>query len=191
MGSRERGNPKAVAWVQAAGGGAAEGTFADAAASAEIVINATNGGASLAALRAAGAQSLRGKVLMDVANPLRGDTGFPPQLAVCNDDSLGEQIQREFPEARVVKTLNTVNAAVMVAPRALPEPSTIFLSGDDDAAKREVRSVLGSLGWQDGEVVDLGGIETARGTEMYLPLWLRLLRVMGGPSFNIRLVRSG
>jgi 8-hydroxy-5-deazaflavin:NADPH oxidoreductase len=187
IGSRSADNEKAVAWAAAAGDLADHGTFSDAAAAGEAVFNCTAGIASLDALRAAGADNLSGKLLIDVANALDFSAGVPPTLAVCNDDSLGEQIQRQFPDARVVKTLNTVNASVMVSPQQVPE-TTVFLSGDDDAAKAQVRVLLEEFGWSPGSVVDLGGISSARGTEMYLPLWLRMYGALGTATLNIRVV---
>jgi len=167
-----------------------KGSFADAAACGEVIVNATAGTASLDALHAAGADSLAGKVLIDVANPLVFGGGGLPTLAVCNDDSLGEQIQRAFPQARVVKALNTVNAGVMVAPGDLPERHNIFVCGDDADAKRQVGDLLESFGWPAGDIVDLGDISAARGAEMYLPLWLRMMGAAGTPQFNIRIVNS-
>jgi hypothetical protein len=190
MGSRSAGNPRAAAWVAAAGEGASEGTFADAAAFGELVVNCTAGTASVAALQAAGAEHLDGKVLMDIANPLDLSQGFPPSLSVANTDSLAEQIQRAFPGARVVKTLNTMPAHLMVDPAALPGSHVAFLSGDDDAAKDEVRALLGTFGWPKDALVDLGGIRSARGPEMYLALWLQLVGVLGGRDFNIDLRRA-
>src|SRR5438270_12965293 len=134
MGSRSAGNEKAVEWAGGAGEGASEGSFADAASFGEIVFNCTAGTASLDALRSAGSDNLSGKVLVDVANPLDFSKGMPPTLSVCNDDSLGEQIQRELPDVRVVKALNTVNASIMVDPSQVPG-SVIFVCGNDDAAK--------------------------------------------------------
>jgi predicted dinucleotide-binding enzyme len=189
MGSREAGNEKATEWAEAAGDGASEGSFADAAEFAELVVNATAGKASLEALRAAGADHLAGKVLVDIANPLDFGGG-PPSLSVCNDDSLAEQIQREFPDARVVKALNTVNAAVMVSPGNLGATTHIFVCGNDEAAKSEVEDLLESFGWGEANVLDLGDITSARGTEMYLPLWLRLMGALGTPQFNIEVVRA-
>ncbi len=139
MGSRSADNEDAGAWVEAAGAGAAQGSFADAAAAGEIVFNCTAGGASLEALDAAGAENLAGKVLVDVANALDFSQGMPPTLSVCNDDSLAERIQAAHPDAKVVKALNTVNAAVMVEPGSLSEPSTIFVAGNDPGAKGEVK----------------------------------------------------
>jgi 8-hydroxy-5-deazaflavin:NADPH oxidoreductase len=162
--------------------------FADAAGGAELVINATAGTASLEALRAAGAENLTGKVLLDVANPLDFSRGRPPTLSVCNDDSLAEQIQREFPEARVVKSLNTVNANVMVDPSLVPGEHAVFVSGNDDGAKAQVGELLVSFGWPEASIVDLGDISTARGPEMYVALWLGLFAAMQTPNFNIRVI---
>ena len=161
--------------------------FASAAAPADVVVNATSGAATLAALGAAGEENLAGKVLMDVSNPLDFSAGFPPTLTIKDTDSLGEVVQRSFPRARVVKTLNTMTAALMTRPDLLPEPTTVFLSGDDAAAKGVVADLLGEFGWAD--VMDLGGISTARGTEMWLPLWLRIMGSLDSPAFNLRVVR--
>lgn len=163
-------------------------TFRDTAANSEILFNATNGAGCLAALRSAGEDHLNGKILIDVANPLDFSQGFPPTLSVANIDSLGEQIQRSFPEVRVVKTLNTVNAAIMVDPLALADGEHhIFISGNDPTAKTEVLAILNDwFGWR--HVIDLGDISTARGTEMYLALWVRLLRAVGHRPFNIRVI---
>jgi 8-hydroxy-5-deazaflavin:NADPH oxidoreductase len=190
IGAREAGNPKALAWVGEAGEGADQSAFEGAAAFGELVINATAGGASLAALEQAGADNLAGKVLIDVANPIAADSGSPPTLELCNTDSLGERIQRAFPDARVVKALNTVNAAVMVDPGRLPEPTAVFVCGEDGAAKSTVAELLVELGWEPEQVIDLGGIGAARGTEMYLALWLRTMAATGNPFFNVRLVRG-
>lgn len=162
--------------------------FADAAAWAEMVVNATNGRSSLAALEAAGAENLRDKVLVDVANALDFSAGMPPSLLVKDTDSLGEQIQRAFPDARVVKTLNTMTARLMVEPRQLADGAhTVFVSGDDAGAKQAVTGLLTSMGHTD--VLDLGDISTARGPEQWLPLWLRLMGTLGTPEFNLRIVR--
>jgi 8-hydroxy-5-deazaflavin:NADPH oxidoreductase len=162
-------------------------TLAEAAAGAELVVNATNGVGSIEALEAAGEENLAGKVLVDIANPLDFSQGMPPSLTVSNTDSLGEQIQRRFPETRVVKALNTVNAYLMVDPKQLAGGDhTTFVSGNDPEAKAMVGELLGRLGWSD--VIDLGDISTARGSEMYLPLWIRMY-ALGSPMFNIKVVR--
>jgi predicted dinucleotide-binding enzyme len=163
-------------------------TFSEAAGHGDVVINATAGAASLEALRSAGEQNLDGKIVMDVANPLDFSAGMPPTLSVSNTDSLGEQIQRAFPQAKVVKALNTVTASVMVDPEALEGGGHhLFVSGDDPEAKAEVTRWLGEwFGWRN--VIDLGDITSARGTEMYLALWIRMLAAMGTAAFNIRVV---
>lgn len=185
MGSRSADGEALLEWVQGTGGEAKGGTFADAASSAELVFNCTAGVASLAALDAAGAENLAGKVLVDVANPLDFSHGMPPTLSVCNDDSLGERIQAAFPETKVVKALNTVNARVMVDPGRVPGDHHLFLCGNDEAAKSEVAALLEGFGWPSGSIIDLGDISAARGMEMYLPLWLRLMGALGTPDFNI------
>lgn len=162
-------------------------TFADAAATGEVVVNASNGQATLDILERAGADNLAGKVLVDISNPLDFSRGFPPTLLVKDDDSLGEQVQRAFPETRVVKTLNTMNADLMVHPETLPEATTVFVSGDDADAKQVVTGLLQAFGHTD--VIDLGGIDTARGVEMWLPLWLRTMGSLGTAAFNLKIVR--
>src|SRR6478735_1736235 len=176
-------------WLEATGGKARVGTFADAAAHGEIVINATSGTVSLEALRLAGEQNLRGKILIDVSNPLDFSKGMPPTLTVCNTDSVGEQIQRAFPEAKVVKTLNTTNVNVMVDPgQVAGGDHDLFVSGNDAGAKARVTELLRQwFGWRT--VIDLGDITTARGVEMLLPVWLRLWGALGGPMFNFKIVR--
>jgi predicted dinucleotide-binding enzyme len=185
MGARDAANEKARDWAASAGEGASQGTFADAAEHGEVVFNCTGGAVSLEALELAGEDALRGKVLVDVANPLDFSRGMPPTLTVCNTDSLAEQIQRRFPDARVVKSLNTVNASVMVEPSSVPGEHDIFVCGNDDDAKAQVKQLLESFGWPRDRIVDLGGIEGARAMEMYLPLWLRLFQTFGTPNVNI------
>lgn len=184
MGSRTAGGESAKAWTKAAGGKSSEGTFAEAAAHGEMVFNCTSGMKSLDALRAAGAKNLEGKVLVDVANPLDFSKGMPPTLSVCNTDSLGEQIQRAFPAARVVKALNTVTASAIVEPSTIPGVHDIFVCGNDAEAKAAVVALLKTgFGWK--EVVDLGDITGARAQEMILPLWLRLFMKFQSPNVNI------
>jgi predicted dinucleotide-binding enzyme len=158
-----------------------------AAADAELVVNATNGSGALPALELAGADNLAGKTLIDISNPLDFSGGFPPTLFVKDTDSLGEQIQRAFPEARVVKALNTMNANLMVDPASLGAESSVFVSGDDTDAKATVTELLQSFGHTD--IIDLGDISTARGTEMLLPVWLRLMAALNTPTFNFKIVR--
>lgn len=186
-GADQMGNPGVGTWVeQHPSIGLA--TFADAARDADLVVNATNGAVSLEVLTLAGADHLADKVLVDIANPLDFSQGFPPTLFVKDSDSLGEQIQRAFPDTKVVKTLNTMNASLMVYPGTLANGDhSVFVSGDDDTAKKTVAELLVSMGHTD--VVDLGDITTARGTEMLLPVWLRLMNALGTPAFNFKIVR--
>jgi 8-hydroxy-5-deazaflavin:NADPH oxidoreductase len=161
--------------------------FADAASFAESVVNTTAGTASLTALDAAGADNLAGKVLIDIANPLDFSQGMPPSLNPVNTDSLGEQIQRAFPEAKVVKTLNTMNAQVMVEPSRVAGEHHVFVSGDDADAKKAAAELLVSFGWPAADVIDLGDITTARGTEMLLPVWMRLWGALGHFDCNFHI----
>ena len=189
MGSREAGNEKAREWAERAGPKASEGSFADAAAFGVLVFNCTAGEHSLAALEQAGTANLAGKVLVDVANVLDFSGGRPPAVGLGTKDSLGEQIQRSFPEARVVKALNTMNCDVMVDPTKVPGDHDVFICGEDEDAKAQVARVLREFGWPAEHIVDLGGISAARGTEGYVALWLNLMGVVGTGQFNIALVR--
>lgn len=190
MGSRSPDGGALHEWMDEAGEAAHGGSFAEAAAAGELVFNCTAGGASLEALDAAGADNLAGKTLVDVANPLDFSGEGPPTLSVCNDDSLGERIQAAFPQAMVVKALNTVNAGVMVAPERVGGDHNLFVCGDDGSAKRETVALLEEFGWVPERVIDLGGIAAARGTEMYLPLWLCLMSALGSAEFNIEVRRA-
>lgn len=164
--------------------------FAEAAAHGELLINATGGVNSLAALETAGAENVNGKVLLDVSNPLDFSHGMPPTLSVSNDDSLGEQIQSAYPDAKVVKALNTVNVNVMVEPSLIPGENSLPIAGNDAGAKAQVVELLESFGWPEDAIIDLGDITGARATEIYLPLWLRLFQSQGTPLFNIRVVKG-
>jgi predicted dinucleotide-binding enzyme len=191
MGARETGNPKAMAWALKAGRTASQGSFRNTASFAEIVFNCTAGAVSVNALAMAGAENLEGKILIDLANPLDMSKGMPPPLTICNTDSLGERIQAEFPKVKVVKTLNTVNCRVMVDPSLVPGDHTVFVGGNDADAKATVTNGLVDwFGWKRENILDLGDIRSARGTEMILPLWVRLYGTFGSPDFNFRVVRG-
>ena len=179
--------PEVAEWM-AAHPGVRLVAMAETAAHGEVVVNATSGEGTLAAVGAAG--DVAGKVVADVSNALDFSAGFPPTLSVANTDSIGEQLQRAFPAARVVKTLNTMNASVMADPSLVPGEHHVFVAGDDAEAKAVVTGLLTDLGWPATSVLDLGGIRAARSTEMYLPLWLSLMGVVGSPAFNIRVVRG-
>jgi predicted dinucleotide-binding enzyme len=150
---------------------------------------ATAGEASIEALQAAGAENLAGKVLIDVGNAL-DHSQTPPAIMASTQDSLGERIQAAFPDARVVKALNTVNAEVMVEPGLVPGSHTMFFCGNDEAAKAEVSELLQRFGWPAEEVMDLGGIPAARGLEMYVGFWLRIWEATGSTRFNVRVVTA-
>jgi 8-hydroxy-5-deazaflavin:NADPH oxidoreductase len=179
MGSRDGNNPKATAWAERAGSRAQVGTFAETAIFGELLFNCTRGASSIDVLRAAGEKHLAGKVLVDVANILPPDTR--------GVESLGEQIQKGFPRTHVVKALNTMNCEVMVDVSKVSGSHTVFMSGNDAGAKEKVRALLGAFGWED--IIDLGGIATARATEDYLPLWLALWNTLGTGKFNIKVAR--
>ena len=162
--------------------------YGEVADAAELVVNATNGQVSLDALSEAGADALAGVVLLDVANPLDFSAGFPPTLTVKDTDSLAEQIQRAYPGARVVKALNTVNAGVMVDPKRVGDGgTTMFLAGDDAEARALVAELLRALGWRD--IIEFEQLSAARGMEMWLPLWVRLMGRLGTADFNLKIVR--
>ena len=190
MGSRDADNPKAVMWAknQESSQHAMFGTFANAAAFGEIIFNCTLGSASLNALQQAGAGNMKGKILIDTSNPLdyNGDIWT---LTVCNTDSLGEQIQRDFPETLVVKSLNTMNCNIMVDPGKLNEKTTVFVSGNSADAKATVNKLLHDwFGWRS--VIDLGDITTSRGAEMYSVLWRNLRQATSSQRVNIKVVAS-
>jgi predicted dinucleotide-binding enzyme len=185
MGSRSASGGKGADWANANGPRASAGTFTDAAQFGELVFNCTQGSASLEALRLAGRQNLSGKVLVDVANPLDFSRGMPPSLTVCNTDSLAEQIQREFPEARVVKALNTMRNELMVDPGLVPGEHDTFVCGNDAQAKAKVIDILHSFGWKSP--IDVGDVKAARGLEMMLPIWVSLRGVFQETMFNFKI----
>lgn len=160
-------------------------TFADATPGAEVVVNATSGAVAVEVLRRAG--DLAGAIVLDVSNGLDFSGGFPPLLSTPQDDSIAEQLQRELPTARVVKSLNTLTADLMIHPERLPDPGTVFVSGDDPEAKATVTALLHALGHTD--VIDLGDVTTARGAEWLMPAWLRVMGAVGTPMFNWKVVR--
>ncbi|MGC1389629.1 MAG: NAD(P)-binding domain-containing protein [Bacteroidales bacterium] len=168
------------------------GSFTEAAAFGELVVNATNGGNSVTALILAGAKNLAGKVLIDIANPLDFSNGMPPTLipALHNTNSLGEEIQKTFPDTMVVKTLNTMWCGLMINPDLIGNGNHVnFISGNSEEAKTKVKKLLNELGWPDKNILDLGDITGARGTEALLPLWLRVRGLLNTGAFNFKIVR--
>jgi len=192
MGSRTANSEAAQKWASSLGERAHTATFQDAATFGEIVISCTGGMHSMEALEAVGVEPLRGKILIDVSNPLQQDQDGSVILGFCNTDSLGERIQRAFPRTRVVKALNTVNCDIMIEPSRVPGDHNLFICGNDSAAKKEVtKSLREWFGWKPDKIMDLGDITAARGTEMMMPLWMRLFQgVIGHPHFNWQIVRG-
>lgn len=189
MGSRIADNEKAKAFVTKHKSNASAGTFTDAAAFGEIIFNCTAGVASLEALKMAGEKNLDGKIIVDLSNPLDFSKGMPPTLSVVNTTSLAEEIQKAFPQAKVVKTLNTMWCGLMVNPAMLNNGDhNTFISGNHDDAKQEVKKILQSFGWKEDNIIDLGDLTSARGTEMYLPLWLCIYGAKKSGAFNIKIV---
>ena len=182
------GNPPFPDWYQQHKGEVRLGTYREAASESEVIFNCTMGQSSIAALESAGTANLKGKVLIDVANPLDFSNGMPPTLSPGNTDSLGELIQRTFPDVKVVKTLNTMNCYLMVNPALVAEDHTAFVSGNDSAAKETVKDILEEFGWKAHNILDLGDITTSRGTEQLLPIWLRLYGLLKNPMFNFKVV---
>jgi 8-hydroxy-5-deazaflavin:NADPH oxidoreductase len=176
-------------WIKNTGGKVA--SFSDAAKHGEILVNATSGGASIQALTQAGADNIGSKILIDIANPLDFSKGMPPSLLPAYDHgtSLGEEIQKAFPKARVVKTLNTISNSIMINPAAIAADHDLLMAGNDADAKVTVTALVKKeFGWRS--VVDLGDITGARGTEHILPIWVRLWGVLGTPAFNIKIVEG-
>jgi 8-hydroxy-5-deazaflavin:NADPH oxidoreductase len=190
MGSRKSGNEKAVDWTKEAGINASQGSFADAAKFGEMVFNCTKGEFAVEAIKLAGQGNLKGKIVVDISNPLDFSRGMPPTLSICNDNSLAEEIQKAIPESHVVKTLNTLSSPIMVNPGLVNGGNHhIFLSGNDSNSKSKVKEILVSFGWKTDHIIDLGDITTARGTEQLLPIWVRLMGVLKTPMFQFQVVK--
>jgi 8-hydroxy-5-deazaflavin:NADPH oxidoreductase len=184
------GNPGIGEWIKD-NPGVKLATFADAIAFGQLIINATQGGKSIAALKSGHAGDLDGKIIIDIANPLDFSGGMPPVLMpeLCNTTSLGEEIQKAFPKSHVVKTLNTMWCGLMVNPSMIGGGDHHnFLCGNNAEAKMEVRKLLNQFGWKDEKLLDIGDITSARGTELMLPVWLRVMNVKQNGAFNFKVV---
>lgn len=187
MGSRSANNETAAKWAAKNGPNASTGTFADAAAFGEISFLCLKGEAEMDVVRSVGAGPFGTKIVVDVSNPLDFSRGMPPSLSICNTSSLGEEVQKALPAAKVIKTLNTVNCDIMVDPGMAGEQPTMLICGNDAAAKTKVTSLLKNLGWTD--IIDLGDITKSRATEMLLPAWLSLMQTLGHAHFGFKVVR--
>ncbi len=167
------------------------GTFAEAAAFGEIVLNVTHGGSSIQALKLAEEKNLSGKIIIDIANPLDASNGMPPVLIkeLSNTNSLGEEIQKTFPDAKVVKTMNTMWAGIMVNPKMIDNGNhTAFICGNNDGAKATVKALMNEFGWENSSILDIGDISASRGTEAILPVWLRIWGARQNAAFNFMVV---
>jgi hypothetical protein len=189
--SDDRGNPPFSEWLKI-NSKVELGTFTEAAAFGEMIINATNGSNSVTALILAGKKNLEGKVLIDISNPLDFSNGMPPSLlaGLNNTNSLGEEIQKTFPDSQVVKTLNTMWCGLMINPDLIGKGDHVnFISGNNTDAKTKVKKLLNQMGWKDENIIDLGDITGARATESMLPIWLRVMNVSKSGAFNFKIIR--
>ncbi|MEM9393464.1 MAG: NAD(P)-binding domain-containing protein [Pseudomonadota bacterium] len=189
MGARDPDNAKAAEWALFYGAQAGHGTFADVARWADRVIFAVSGARIEIVAAAVGESAVSGKTVIDVTNPLDFSRGMPPVLVpqLSNTTSAAEVLQAALPSAKVVKTLNTMNHEIMVAPQRVPGAHDVFLSGDHEDAKADVRALLAEFGWS--APIDLGPLAAARGTEGMMPFWLRMWGVHGSADFNYSIVR--
>jgi predicted dinucleotide-binding enzyme len=165
------------------------GTFADAAIYGDIILNATTGNGAIDALQQAGS-GLNGKTVIDISNPLDFSQGTPPILipSLTNTNSLGEEIQRTFPLIKVVKALNTMWNGIMINPGMLADGNHhVFICGNDQDAKGQVKQLLHEFGWKEESILDLGDITASRGMEMVLPLWLKIMTKFGNGAFNFKI----
>jgi predicted dinucleotide-binding enzyme len=187
MGSRSRGNDKAVAWAKEVGERASEGSFADAAEFGEVVVLATLGAATEDVIRQAGTSRFAGKLVVDTTNPLDFSKGMPPTLFVGTTDSLGERIQRLVPDAHVVKAWNTIGNAHMFRPEFAGGPPDMFIAGDDAGAKAKMGAILADFGFS---VADLGGIQASRWLEAMCMAWVAYAVTNGGWNHAFKLLRK-
>ena len=189
MGSRTANNENAAKWAAKNGTAASAGTFAQAAEFGEMVFLCLKGDVQMDVIRSVGERPFGSKPVVDVSNPLDFSHGMPPSLSICNTNSLGEEVQKALPAAKVIKTLNIVNCEIMIEPNKAGQQPTMFICGNDSAAKASVTLLLKDLGWAD--IIDLGDITKARATEMLLPIWLSLMQTLGHVHFGFKIVRPG
>jgi 8-hydroxy-5-deazaflavin:NADPH oxidoreductase len=190
IGSRKANSEKGMSFVAKHKTNAYSGTLEETAVFGEIIFNCTPGTGSIESLKQAGEQNLKGKIIADIANPLDFSKGMPPSLSFSNTTSLGEEIQNTFPSTKVVKTLNTMWCGLMVNPTLINKGDHhVFICGNDTESKKKVKEIILSFGWEKKNIIDLGDITGARGTEMYLPLWLRIYGSMNNGVFNIKVVK--
>ena len=189
MGSRTANNEKGMEWASRNGTLASTGTFSDAASFGEMIVICTKGDATISVARSIKPDFVKGKTVIDISNPLDFSKGMPPFLTPewSNTNSLGEEVQKALPQANVVKTLNIVNCQVMVNPDKVNGTHTMFVAGNNTEAKKQVTGILEQFGWTD--IIDLGDISSARGMEMILPIWVRIMVSINNPHFGFKIVR--
>lgn len=169
LGSRDAENPKGIAWAKQSGARASHGTFGEAARFGEVIALATLGVATENAIRLAGPEHFAGKLVLDATNPLDFSKGMPPVLAGGVGDSGGEKHQQLLPEAHVVKVFNTVGSPLMFRPQLPGGPPSMFLCGNDAAAKKRAGEICKDFGWG---VVDVGSIGAAHYLEAMCLVWV-------------------
>jgi hypothetical protein len=185
MGAREAGNDRATAFAREGGARASAGRFADAADFGELAALATLGVATESIVRGL-ARELAGKLVLDATNPLDFSAGFPPRLSICGEDSLGERLQKLAPEAKVVKAFNTVGNALMFRPQLPGGPPSMFIAGDDEAAKARTKEILADFGW---ETADAGDIRSSRYLEAMCMAWVLVAARTGDWAQAFKLLR--
>lgn len=188
IGSRDPSSEKVRDWVAKQGKRASSGTFAEAAGYGELLVLATKWSGTENAIRLAGEENFRGKVLIDATNPLKIEPGKPPGLALGYTDSGGEQVQRWLPDARVVKAFNIVGNPHMVDPDFPGGPPDMFICGNDGDAKAKVTEILHAFGWTG--VIDIGGMEGARELEPMCILWVKYGFATGGWNHAFKMLRK-
>jgi predicted dinucleotide-binding enzyme len=193
MGSRNANNEKAAAWVKKANRNASQGDFNDAASFGDLIFLCLNGAYALDAVRAVDSDNVSKKIVIDLTNPLDFTQGMPPRIleGLGNSNSLGEEIQKAWPNAFVVKALNTVTANLMVKPTLVNGGDhSLFICGNDGDAKNKVKHFLvDTFGWKPENLVDLGGIQSSRVSEAYVPFWVSMMQALGTPMFNVKVVK--
>ena len=188
IGSRTPESEKLKAWIEKCQGKASTGNFSEAAAHGEILVLATLGTAAQEAINLSGREKFAGKLVIDATNPLDFSKGMPPGLFVGTTDSLGEQLQRMLPTAKIVKCFNTVNNQTMINPKTNDGLPDMVICGNDEAAKRQVAGILKQFGW--GDPIDIGGIDGARWLEAYTALWVRVALKLGNWTIAAKFLKS-
>jgi predicted dinucleotide-binding enzyme len=193
MGSRTPDNEKARTWVKKSKEQASQGDFNDTAAFGELLFLCLNGAHALDAVRTIEPENVKHKIVFDLTNPLDFSKGMPPSIidGLGNTNSLGEEIQKALPNAYIIKALNTVTAKLMVEPKLVNNGDhSLFVCGNHADAKNKAKHFLvDTFGWKPDNLIDLGGIESARGSEAYVPFWVSMMQGLGTAMFNVKVVR--